>query len=125
MKRVAVLNINNIVEACDVTADIVIEYVQDIIDDPDLDLPDEAVTPENIRLCQRLQSYYCNQHSYVMGLWGMMRAHAGTDKNRIAMRDYLEGALSSLKRKYDGASRLLTGYTELNKDGDMRERRLW
>lgn len=123
LKSIRPLHINNIVAQCDDDASVIVEYVQDIIDDPQYDIPPEVVSREHIVECQKLQAYYANNHAYLMGLWGMMRVNStATTKQRNAVRDYLEGAASSCKQKYAAASRALSGMVAIQGDSAMGER---
>lgn len=105
------LTINDIVEATDEMPEFVLESIQDIIDNPAMDIPDtDFVSVGKIKRLQELQSYYGNQYPYLVGLWGALRVAARrTEDRRIAMRDYLEKACSACKQKYEAASRILTG----------------
>jgi hypothetical protein len=116
------LTINTVVSACLEDFELVIEEVQSIIDDPQLDIPDEAASAENVRKLQHLQSYYSNQYPYLVGLWGALRHAADrSTPGLIAARDYLEKAASACKQKYEAASRLLTGYqTMMEEYGERR-----
>jgi hypothetical protein len=116
------LTINNVVEVSDEAPEMVLELVQAIIDEPEYDVPEEAVSPEHIHRLQMLQSYYGNQYPYLVGLWGALRFAAGrTDAHKIAMRDYLEKAASACKLKFETASRLLTGFQEINREQGERK----
>lgn len=112
------LTVNNVAEMAEEAPELVIEFVQDIIDTPEMDIPDEAATIEDILKLQRLQAYYGNQEPYLIGLWGALR-YAANAKNKklIAMRDYLSRAISGCSKKYDAASRLLTGYEAMKDEG--------
>lgn len=108
----------NIVETTLDAPELVLELIQDIIDSPDFDIPDEAVTRQNIEKLQRRYAYYGNQYPYLVGLWGALR-YAALNKNGklMAMRDYLEKAVSACSKKYDTASRMLTGYQIISEEG--------
>ena len=112
----------NVVEVCDENYEMLIEQVQDVIDSPDMDLPEEATSPEDVMQLQRAQAYYSEMGPYLVGLWGAMRFAARRNEPlRVAGRDYLEKCVSSCGRKYDAASRLLTGYQALqNESRGMR-----
>lgn len=118
------LTINNVVEAADTDGLGIVEYVQSLIDADQYAVPEKVVSKDNILKSQALQAYYSGTHSYLLGLWGALRVSAGTDKRRIAARDYLEGALSSCKLKYAAASRGLTGFQTIADDAGMGERTL-
>lgn len=118
------LTINNVVEAADTDPMAIVEYIQARIDADAYAIPERVLSKESILRSQALQAYYSNEHSYLLGLWGALRVSAGTDKKRIAVRDYLEGAVSSCKQKYAGASRVLTGYATIADDAGMGERTL-
>lgn len=112
------LTVGNIVEATLQNADLVIDLVQDIIDSPGMDLPDEAITQGNVEQLARRYAYYGNQYPYLVGLWGALRyAALGKDGKLMAMRDYLEKAVSACSKKYDAASRMLTGYQVISEEG--------
>lgn len=123
--NIRALNINNVVDACKSEPITVVEEVQRIIDNDEHEIPREVLSKEDIVRSQHLQAYYANQHSYLVGLWGALRAAAGTDKQLIAMRDYLEAAVSSCKLRYNAASRVLTGYEVIQNDSAMGERPLY
>lgn len=118
------LTINNVVEAADDGGMGIVAYVQSLIDADDRAIPDAVVSKESILRAQALQAYYANTHTYLLGLWGALRVSAGTDKQRISVRDYLEGAVSSCKLRYSAASRVLTGYQTIAGDAGMGERML-
>jgi hypothetical protein len=118
------LNLYNIVQTAKDEPITIVEEVQRIIDNDENDVPGEVISRENILRSQKLQAYYSNHHSYLVGLWGAMRVAAGTDKQLIAVRDYLEVAVSSCKLKYQAASRVLTGYETIQNDSGMKERPL-
>lgn len=117
------LNINNVVSTAKESPDSIIEEVQAILDDGQHEIPTEVVSSENIIRCQQLMAYYVNEHSYLLGLWGALRAAAKTDRDLIAVRDYLEEAKSAAKLKHEAASRQITAYQEITKDANMRERK--
>jgi hypothetical protein len=105
-----ILTTNNIAEAVDDDPGAVIELIQDIIDNPDYDIPDAEVSSENVIRLMELQSYYTNQYPYLVGLWGSLRYQTErTDNVRVALRDHLEKAVSACSKKYEAASRMLTG----------------
>ena len=115
---------NNIVEVCNESPEMILDEIQSIIDSSDWDLPDEAATPSNVRRLQELQTYYSTQYAYLVGLWGAMKtATTRTDAPKIAIRDYLEKAVSACSKKYDAASRLLTGYQTIA--NEARGARTW
>lgn len=118
------LTINSVVEAADTDAMGIVGYIQSLIDADDQAIPTAVVSKENILKAQALQAYYANTHSYLLGLWGALRVSAGTNKARISVRDYLEGAVSSCKLRYSAASRVLTGYQTISGDAGMGERTL-
>lgn len=122
MLNVRPLNLNNVVDAAKTEPITIIEEVQRIIDNDEHDIPGEVISRQSILDAQRLQAYYANNHSYLVGLWGALRLAAGTDKQLIAMRDYLEAATSSCKKKYEASSRVVTGYEIIQRDAGMRER---
>lgn len=117
-----ILTIDNIVEACDEMPHAVFTEMQSIVDADGLDLPDEVASVDNIIKLQALQAYYANQYPYIVGLWGVMKNAASGQRasNRTAMKDYLEKIASACSKKYDGASRLLTGYQETMKEPKAR-----
>lgn len=116
-ERRGVLSIYNVVEITDESPEFVIEEVQSIIDEATLDLPDEGPSSENILLLIKLQAYYSNQYSYLVGLFGTMRIAASRETpHRTAMRDYLEKAASACGKKYEGASRILTDYQTIRNE---------
>lgn len=119
------LTVANIVDAVEESHDLVLEAVQYIIDCPEYDIPDEAVSEQNVVLLQRLQAYYGNQYPFLVGLWGAMRVAYKQQKSnlRMAMCDYLERAVSACSKKYDAASRILTGYQIIADEG--RKARTW
>lgn len=115
------LNIHNVAET---DAMLVVEEVQSILDNDEFEIPSEVVSVENILYTQRLQAYYANQGGYLMGLWGALRVQAKKDSDLIALRDFLEAAVSTCKRKYEAASRQLTAYEMILDAGHQRERTL-
>ncbi|GAC1335203.1 MAG: hypothetical protein NVSMB14_02530 [Isosphaeraceae bacterium] len=114
------LTASNIVEACDDNPEFVFDTIQGLIDVPEFDIPDEEASIANVIRVTRLTAYYANAYPYLINLWGVMRLAAAESKspNRMAMRDYLEKAASACKLKYEGASRVMTGYdTVMNEPG--------
>ncbi len=104
---------NNVLEYCDTAFDTLLDEVQFLLDDETVDLPTTGASKENVQKLIYLLSYYGNQRSYFLGLWGKLRYNAGTDKPRIAARDFLDAAYTTAKDKYEASSRLLTAYQTL------------
>lgn len=119
------LNIFNVVDTALTEPITVVEEVQRIIDSDEYEIPSEVISAENVLRVQALTAYYSNNHSYLLGLWGALRVSAKTNRDLIAMRDYIEGACSSCKQKYESASRQLTAYQELRQDSSMKERPIY
>jgi hypothetical protein len=113
------LTAGNVVTLTIEDADLVMDFVQDIIDNPEWDLPDEAVTRQNTAHLQRLYAYYGNQYPYLVGLWGRLSDACANGKNAklMAMRNYLEKATSACHKKYEAASRMLTSYQVISEEG--------
>lgn len=109
-----------VVSEADRDAESVVDTVQEIIDDEDFDVPAICVTGEDVARVQELMGYYGNWYATILGLWAKVRIKAGSDKNRIAVRDVLEKQASACKFKYDAASRALTAYQEQNKGQHQR-----
>lgn len=119
MKRISAITTANVLEIADADPTSIVEFVQDIVADHAREIPSECITREGVLTCQALQSYYANEHAFIVGLWGMVRIFAGTDKRRIAVRDYLEAAASTCKLRYAAASRQLAGLQTLQGDAAM------
>jgi hypothetical protein len=107
---------NNVVAYVDHTFDMLLDEVQFLIDDEQQDIPDSGPSKENVARLIRLLAFYGSTYSYLIGLWGALRFAAGSDKKRIAGRDYLEKAVSGCKSKYETTSRILTSYQILMED---------
>ncbi len=116
------ITIDNVIELTDADPITLVSEISAIIDDPRYLIPDEIVTPTQIRASQKLQSYYANMYAYLNTLWGVVRVSAGKDPQRIAVRDVLEKAASTCKLKYAAASRGLTGFQTLQEEGSFGER---
>ncbi len=110
------LNTNNVVSYVDKAFPVLLDEIQFLIDDEQQDIPDSGPSKENIAKLIRLLAFYGSTYSYLIGLWGAVRYAAGTDKLRIAGRDYLEKAVSGCKSKYETTSRILTAYQTLMED---------
>jgi len=110
------VTVNNVLEYVDGAFDVLLDEVQYILDDENVDLPTTGASHENIKKLIFLLGYYGNQRSYLLGLWGKLRYYAGTEKPRIAARDFLDSAYTTAKDKYEASSRLLTAYQEIMKD---------
>ncbi len=118
------ITVNNVIEIADSKPMDIIQGIQKIIDDANYDIPTEVITREAIIACQVLQSYYANQHAYLIGIWGVLRVFAGTDKRRIAIRDYLSEAASACKLRYAAASRQLSALSVLQSDMTLYAREI-
>ncbi len=107
------VNVNNVLNYVDNAFEVLLDEIQYLLDDEQFDLPSTGASSENINKLIRLIAYFGTQRSYFLGLWGILRYNAGTDKRRIAARDYLEAAYTTSKDKYESTSRLLTAYQTL------------
>ena len=116
------ITIDNVLELAHTDPQALVTTLSGIIDNPKYDVPDEIITPTQIRASQKLQSYYANMYGYLNTLWGVVRVAAGKDSQLIAVRDVIEKAASVCKLKYAAASRGLTGFQTLQEEGAFGER---
>jgi hypothetical protein len=110
------VNTNNVLSYVDNAFPALLDEIQYLIDDEQQDIPDSGPSKENVAKLIRLLAFYGSTYSYLIGLWGAVRYSAGTDKIRIAARDYLEKAASGCKSKYETCSRVLTAYQTIMED---------
>jgi hypothetical protein len=111
------LGVNNVLEYADTCSEALLDEIQGIIDNPDMDIPDEVPSKQNIERIIKLLAYYSNQHSFLVTLWGRLRLESDRkDTHRIAARDFLELAISSCGKRYECVSRLITAYQEMKND---------
>ncbi len=112
------VNTNNVLDYVDNSESfgILLDELQYILDDESLDLPNEGPSGENIKKLLKLIAYFATQRSYFLGLWGVLRYNAGTNKVRIAARDYTEACYTTSKDKYEATSRMLTAYQSLREE---------
>lgn len=112
-----ILTINNIVQAVDESPEFVIGELENLIDNPDLDIPDAILDQKTLLKTETLLSYYANTYSYLILLWGKVRVCTDRkETQRVAMRDVLESVASACKFRYEGASRLLTSFQTIKED---------
>jgi len=108
---------NNVLEYADSCSIALLDEIQDIIDNPSMDIPDEVPSKENINRIIKLLAYYSNQHSFLVTLWGRLRLESDRkESHRIAARDFIEVAVSSCGKRYECVSRLLTAYQEITRN---------
>jgi hypothetical protein len=115
-------NVNNIITAADGIPNQLIDDIQALLEEPNHTVV--GITPHyNLITISHELAYWANLNAYLTGLWGRLRKDAGTNKHRIAMRDYLEAAASVSRKTYDAVSRIQSSYELIYQDTRMENRR--
>lgn len=105
------ISLNNIVEYCDNHPHYVIDYVSYMLNEDPLSIITALHTKDDLLRAQKQLALFSNMNGWLTPLWAKMKHVTDkTQRERIAMRDFLEATAAMARQKWEAVSRNYTIY---------------